>query len=363
MLFNKNSMLTSQEIDQHQQSWNECTNWVNQNQREGIRFLPVYTEELPDLLGGVGWARKLAMDEAARRLDSQGIMVCLDADCIVSPNYLEAIFQHFQEFRTYDSASIFIEHKLEHLNALHRDAIIQYELHLRYLIHAQQWCGHPFATHTIGSAMAVRRQAYLKQGGMNTRRAGEDFYFLQKFIEAGSHMEITNTTIYPSARISSRVPFGTGKAMMQILMDHEKWTTTDFEIFNSIKPLFQSLHALRNICLRMPHKDDYHTIQHEFGLSDFIIIYLEQMEFLDECREVARQTASHAAFRKRFFRYFNAFRMIKYMHHMSDHHYPEIPVIEGVAKLAKGMKWNEPSGLNLYEYLIRFRQIDRERSS
>jgi hypothetical protein len=65
-------------------------------------------------------------------------------------------------------------------------AITSYELHLRYLVHAMRWAGHPFAYQTVGSSMAVRRKAYLSLGGMNTRQAGEDFYFLQKFIEVGS---------------------------------------------------------------------------------------------------------------------------------------------------------------------------------
>jgi len=360
LLFNKNSMMSDLEIDQHNQSWNECSNWVNQHHKEGIRFLPVYLDELPDPKGGVGWARKMAMDEAARRLDAQGIIVCLDVDCTVSGNYLDAVFQHFQDFKTCDAASIFIEHKLDHLNTSHRDAILQYELHLRYLINAQQWCGHPFAYHTIGSAMAVRRKAYLNQGGMNTRRAGEDFYFLQKFIEVGTHGEIRNTTVYPSARISSRVPFGTGKAMQQILEDQEKWVTTDFEIFRIIKPLFQSMDKLRAICMHDPQEDGYLKLQNELGLSSDVILYLQQMEFLDDCREVAKQTASRASFRRRFFRYFNSFRMIKYMHYMRDHHFPDVPVVEAVSRLAKEMKWTVPVVPNAHAYLKLFRHHDRE---
>jgi cellulose synthase/poly-beta-1,6-N-acetylglucosamine synthase-like glycosyltransferase len=309
----------------------------------------------------VGGPRKIAMDEAARRLITEGIILCLDADCSVSTNYLQEIYQHFQDYKHCDAASIFVEHPVDDLVPSQKEAIIKYELHLRYLIHAQRWCGHPFAFHTIGSAMAVRRKAYMNQGGMNTRRAGEDFYFLQKFIEIGSHMDLNNATVYPSARISERVPFGTGKAMKQILEDEEQWLTTDFEIFASIRPLFQSLDRLRTILLHKTSKDDPNNILRELELSDDVIHYLEQTEFLDECWSIAGHTASVAAFKKRFFRFFNAFRMIKFMHYMSDHHFPDIPVLQAVVKLKVAMKWSIPiHDADEHGYLKLLRSLDRE---
>ncbi|MGB4848336.1 MAG: glycosyltransferase [Saprospiraceae bacterium] len=361
VLFNKNSFMSDAEIIQHQISWEHCEKWISQHVKEGLRFLPIYLNELPDPKGGVGWARKMAMDEAARRLESDGIIVCLDADCTVAENYLNAIVQHFHEFKTHDAVSIFYEHKVDHLDNTHRDAIVLYELHLRYLINAQQCCGHPFAHSTIGSAMAVRRKSYLDQGGMNTRRAGEDFYFLQKFIEIGTHGEIRNTTVYPSARISSRVPFGTGRAMHQILNEGGNWLTTDFQIFRLIKPMFQLLDKLRDISMTEEKAENYLNLQTELNISSKVIVYLQQIDFLEECRSIAEHTASYSTFRRRFFRYFNSFRMIKYMHYMSDHHYPDIPVLEAVDKLAKEMKLNVGSSLHADMYLKLFRHHDRQR--
>ena len=42
-----------------------------------------------------------------------------------------------------------------------RKGITEYELHLRYFIHAQRHAGFPFATQTIGSSMAVRKVVHL----------------------------------------------------------------------------------------------------------------------------------------------------------------------------------------------------------
>ena len=61
--------------------------------------------------------------------------------------------------------------------------------------------------------MAVRAHAYARQGGMNRRQAGEDFYFMQKLVDGEQVENIAEATVFPSARLSHRVPFGTGKAL------------------------------------------------------------------------------------------------------------------------------------------------------
>ena len=82
--------------------------------------------------------------------------------------------------------SIYFEHPLHGpLEPKVYEAIAAYELHLRYYVQALRYAAFPYAHHTIGSSMAVRADAYAKQGGMNKRQAGEDFYFLHKIIPLG----------------------------------------------------------------------------------------------------------------------------------------------------------------------------------
>jgi hypothetical protein len=56
---------------------------------------------------------------------------------------------------------------------------------------------------------------------MNTRTAGEDFYFLQaltKVLYGKGRLPVKlPATVYPSARISNRVPFGTGQKISDII--------------------------------------------------------------------------------------------------------------------------------------------------
>ncbi|HKQ37750.1 MAG TPA: glycosyltransferase, partial [Verrucomicrobiae bacterium] len=134
----------------------------------------IHCPDLPPKHAGVGLARKIGMDEALRRFNGEGIIVNFDADCRCDPNYLQAIEEHFLAHPETPGCSIYFEHP--------RGAADLYELHLRYYVHGLRYARHPYAFHTIGSCMAVRSRVYMEQGGMNKRKAGEDFYFLQKVI-------------------------------------------------------------------------------------------------------------------------------------------------------------------------------------
>jgi hypothetical protein len=79
-----------------------------------------------------------------------------------------------------DAASIYFEHPTPEIYFDKKiiQSIISYELHLRYYIQKQKFIGLPYACHTVGSSMAVKASSYCKYGGKNTRKAGQDFYFL-----------------------------------------------------------------------------------------------------------------------------------------------------------------------------------------
>ena len=169
---------------------------------------PIFTHMsvFPKKKAGVGMARKTGMDEATRRfaaLDREGIIVNLDADCTVAPDYFNEIGRYYEDNPAIWAAGVQFEHRTgQGMERALEEAIIEYELHLRYFIAAQRLIGLPFAYQTVGSCMTVRSTAYRKMGGMNMRQAGEDFYFLHKFIDINRFGEINTTTVYPAARPS-----------------------------------------------------------------------------------------------------------------------------------------------------------------
>ncbi len=359
LLFNKSDRMTQDEIAQHDLTWKSTISWIEDHVSDGLKFLPVYLNSCPDPKGGVGWARKLVMDEAARRLDQEGILVCLDGDCTVSGNYLQVLYDYFIGQTSCDAASIHFEHKLDLPDKRVKEAIAQYELHLRYLVAALRWAGHPFAFHTIGSSMAVRRKAYLLQGGMNTRQAGEDFYFLQKFIEIESLHEIKDTTVYPSSRISGRVPFGTGRAMQSLLQAPGEWMTTDIEVFRLIKPLLAGVDRIRQIFKEDQRAVTLDLLSEALGLHEWVIRFLDHIGFVEQCREISAQTTNTAAFRRRFFRYFNSFMMIRYMHFISQHYIPQSGITKSANAMLSALNGLPESAEDAATLLELFRQIDK----
>ncbi len=172
--------------------------------------------------GGVGSARKLGFDLALRHLDTtiDPLLVSLDADTLVEPNYLEGINHHFASVSTGGAAIPFAHQPAG--NKAEQRAIDCYELYLRCYLLGLTLAGSPYAFHTIGSALACRVSAYISCGGMNRRSGGEDFYFLQSLAKTSGVSLLQGTTVHPSSRLSNRVPFGTGPAIIDILDDPDR---------------------------------------------------------------------------------------------------------------------------------------------
>ncbi|MEL6945805.1 MAG: glycosyltransferase family 2 protein, partial [Bacteroidota bacterium] len=306
-----NAVSATEEIkQQNRMTFLAAQDWSNQYNTKDLQFHILYIDNLPDKHAGVGLARKIAMDEAIRRFHSlnrpNGIIACLDADSSVASNYFEALCNYFEKHINCPAVDIYYEHPLEgnDFNEKTYDAILDYELHLRYYVHALQKAGLTNATQTVGSAMAVRTIAYAKQGGMNRRKAGEDFYFLHKFTAFEDFGHLVSTTVFPSPRTSDRVPFGTGKAIHSILEGHVL-TTYHPAIFSDLKVM---LSGIENSYLQV----EVNTWMDQLPLS--IQQFFIQEDFALKWQELKQNTSNIRSFQKRFFQWFDAFKAMKYVH-------------------------------------------------
>ncbi|MBK8807587.1 MAG: glycosyltransferase [Bacteroidales bacterium] len=238
--------------------------WSEVNSTDTFRFLTLLHENLPRKHAGAGLARKIGMDEALHRFNQidnpNGIIISLDADTIVSENYLIEVTKAFTDCHA-NTCNIHFEHPIEgdEFSEKTYQSILLYELHLRYLKQAVAYTQFPYTYHTIGSAFAVRASVYVKQGGMNKRTAGEDFYFLNKLFPLGKVVEIFSTTVIPSPRVSDRVPFGTGASMTQLMNNTQTiYNTYSFSIFMFKKRFFQWFDAFQIVkCINYTHLHYY----------------------------------------------------------------------------------------------------------
>ncbi len=193
--------------------------------------------------GGVGVARKLGMDSILNFLDWNyaPVIISLDADTIVEPNYLSVINIFFEENSEIVAATVNFKH-LAGASKEEEKAIREYELFIHDYVNKLRYAGSPYAFFTIGSAMVCRGDAYIRVGGMKQNRGGEDFYFLQDLRKLGEVGNITDTTVYQSARPSDRVPFGTGPKIQQCIDGHNV-LFYNHKIFQVLKKVIHGLES------------------------------------------------------------------------------------------------------------------------
>lgn len=335
-----------------------ATAWIQQQQTEKLHLHCLWMDDLPTKHAGVGLARKVGMDEALRRfaqLDYRGMIVCLDADCTVASNYLQ-VLEQVQAEQSPGSCTIHFEHRPEQIEekAL-QQGIVYYELFLRYYVNALAYSGYPFSMHTIGSGMAARADIYALSGGMNRRKAGEDFYFLHKVVPLGGFSKVDATCVFPSGRLSHRVPFGTGKAQQDWLKDPDKrshsyhhHTFCDLKAFLKVAPsLYQA------------DKDMYLRIME--AQPETVQDFMAKQNLSERIYEIKASSGSYERFYKRFFAWFDGFKALKFVHYCRDHYYIETGLTEAGKWLLEQYGYSvsrEP-----LELLGRYRQLDKKRKA
>jgi hypothetical protein len=99
--------------------------------------------------------------------------------------------------------------------------------------------GNPYAFSALGSAIACKVSAYRTIGGLTPHKSGEDFYFLQKLRKYGPIVIDHPQKVYPAARFSDRVFFGTGPAMIKGAGgDWLSYPIYNFELFDEVQETF-----------------------------------------------------------------------------------------------------------------------------
>lgn len=298
--------------------------WRRGCERPWLRFHGLDYPRLTRRHAGVGLARKLGMDAAVVRFaevdNPRGIIASLDADCRVDADYLLALESHFARRPDARACSIYFEHALEGPLAkqLYRGMTF-YELFLRYYRHGLDFAGLPFAHYTVGSCFAVRSDAYARQGGMNRRKAGEDFYFLNKLMAVGGVTDLTATRVMPGVRASTRTPFGTGRALRAHLRDRPAIRLAyDPRVFRDLRGLVADAGAYARLAAG--------AWRVRPGLSAAMNEFLLGAGIVSRHAEMRRNAASEETFRKRFFAWFDGFRALKFVHHATRMHYPRQPL-------------------------------------
>ena len=194
--------------------------------------------------GGVGPARQCCIGAFLPEADGSDLIVSMDADTLFDEDYVSKMVGYMESHRDADAVIPQYYHRLSGNEAQDR-AMLRYELYMRCYLFNLQRIGSPYAFTALGSAICCRVDAYRKSGGFDGRQAGEDFYLLQRIAKSGAIVQHPTCTVFPSPRLSDRVPFGTGPAIRMLQSGGGNYPIFAPEAFDLIAesyrriPLFQ----------------------------------------------------------------------------------------------------------------------------
>ena len=296
--------------------------------------------EISSRVGGVGMARKIGMDMALRLLtnsDGPRLILSLDADTLVQPDYLSAVRNVFFAGKS-QTGIIAYEHQMP-LDKIGQAAICCYEIFLRYWVLGLQYAQSPYAFHSIGSTMVTTADHYLTVRGMNRREAGEDFYFLNKLAKTGPIRRIRETVVYPSARISRRVPFGTGAAVHKIVSGAgSEYRLYDPRVFLILKEwialMRQSFNRTADQILIMA-KD----------INPGLGLFLVSRGFLSVWPKIRDNVKDQKTYDRQFHNWFDGFETLKLVNYLSKEFYPRIGQYSALKVILEMLDRKYPGGL------------------
>ncbi len=263
---------------------------------------------------GVGTARKAGLDLALSILAENGResggLVCLDADTTVDAGYLDSLHAFFAEPNRW-AAVLEYAHPVAGDSA-ETEAILYYEMFLRYYELGLAWARSPFAFPAIGSAMGCTGMAYAAVSGMNRRCAGEDFYFLQQLAKTGVIQRVPGAIVRPASRPSRRVPFGTGRRVLEFLDNAE--TACRFYAPES----FCVLRAWLEIADNGLESSGELLLKGAAQLNPALADFLTRQDFAATWTRLQKEHSGTRRMAAAFHTWFDGFRTLKLMHHLRD---------------------------------------------
>ncbi len=262
--------------------------------------------EVPAKHAGAGYPRKAGLDAAIGLTDpgrsSNSLLVSLDADCEVAPDYFSVLVSLARE----GCPAAVLEYKHRCDDPGNAGAIKEYEAWLRSYTYGLKYAGSPYAYHFIGSTMACNATTYAKAGGMNKRRAAEDFYFLEALAKVVAVRTVEPALVFPSNRPSDRVIFGTGKAMTKRAETGEKITPYPLEAFKPLKEFLEIYH--------FPHQSADSLICAVQTLDPRVYGFLESYNFSQAMRQIHKTSKTPQQLLRQKDLWFDALKTLRFVY-------------------------------------------------
>ena len=118
-------------------------------------------------------------------------------------------------------------------------------------------------------------------------------------------LEVNKPVVFPSPRISDRVPFGTGPAVAEIIKDGV-YNVYNFQLFGLLKHLYGNFELL------------FDDIYAKNLIPVEIISFVGEEKLYEIISECKSNTNSLEAFKKRMFSKFDAFFVVKFLNSFGE---------------------------------------------
>ncbi len=281
---------------------------------------------------GVGLARKIGADLALELIVAGRVrhpyIAMTDADACLPEDY----FARIAALEAGCSAAIFPfwhepggERRMDRATAL-------YEIRLRYFQRGLRWAHSPYAFHSVGSTMVVHALPYALVRGVPRRRAGEDFYLLDKLSKLRPLAYLAGAPIRLRSRLSERVPFGTGSESAKLV----RGATLELyhpDCFATVRQLMQNLEQLSGTGDAPNPGVPETTVSDVLSrMSPLVRRFLETQGAHDAWQGISAQAPNPAARLRRLHDWFDGFRTLKLMHDVRDHGAGSLPWQEAVRR-------------------------------
>ncbi|MGB1256172.1 MAG: hypothetical protein ACPG51_09915 [Thiolinea sp.] len=273
---------------------------------------------------GVGLARKIGADIAVSLIARGNITtpwICsTDADAWLPDNY-------FSPLATLSPEYVAACYPFEHIAGPNSDpevtvATLTYQRAMQYYVAGLCYAGSSYAFFALGSTLAFKAEAYAAVRGFPKRAAGEDFYLLNKLAKIGHISQLSNNTLIRlQARLSDRVPFGTGVSAANIIA------------LNRQNQPFCYYHPTIFINLRnlLRHFEQLWQVKHQpepwlQELPDSSTHALYKLGFLSMLQKLSQQCRSKQQFDHQLTGWFDGLKTLQFIHLLRDSDYPNLPL-------------------------------------
>lgn len=282
---------------------------------------------------GVGLARKIGCDLAVflhyKKLIASSWVHCSDADTLLPDNYFQLSEQETGALQ-FSCAVYNFTHSRSSEDSDGRvwRATQLYEESLQYYVAGLTWAGSPYNIHTIGSTLAFNAEAYCLVRGFPKRAAGEDFYLLNKLLKIAPAYQAQKVTVLIEARLSTRVPFGTGPAVEKILAmtDPEAdFTYYAPAIFIALKQWLDSIPFVWEALHK--HGDPLEN------LSEDIRAVLKEAKIGILWQHINKQVKTPETCQKAIHDWFDAFQTLKFIRRIQARQYSAMPLVRCIELL------------------------------